>query len=319
MAVFTHITKEDLKDFLKNYSFNNLDFIKGINEGIQNTNYKVGIDSNDYILTIYENITDTNDINFFLELMIHLSSNNIKCPTPVKNLENKSIGKIKSKSSALLTFLEGKSISSIEESHTYEIGKALAEMHLNVTNFKLEKKNDLSYNGWSDLIEINQKKLNFLEENLYNKLKKELNRIRDLWPKDLPSGIIHADLFPDNVLFLNNKVSGLIDFYFSCNDFFAYDLSICINAWCFNKENKFSKEIFKSLLKGYQELKPLTDSELENLPVLCSGSALRFLLTRVDNWNSSNEVDIVNYQDPKEFLSRLKFHEQINNIEDYGL
>lgn len=319
MAVFTHITKDDLKDFLKNYSFNNLDFIKGINEGIQNTNYKVGIDSNDYILTIYENITDANDINFFLELMIHLSSNNIKCPTPVKNLKNKSIGKIKSKSSALLTFLEGKSISSIEKSHTYEIGKALAEMHINVTNFKLEKKNDLSYKGWSDLIEANQKKLNFLEENLYDKLKKELNRIKGLWPKDLPSGIIHADLFPDNVLFLNNKVSGLIDFYFSCNDFFAYDLSICINAWCFNKENKFSKEIFKSLLKGYQELKPLTDSELENLPVLCSGSALRFLLTRVDNWNSSNEVDIVNYQDPKEFLNRLKFHEKINNIEDYGL
>ena len=319
MAVFTHITKDDLKEFLQNYNFNNIDFIEGINEGIQNTNYKVGIDSNDYILTIYENISDSSDINFFLDLMMYLSTNNIKCPIPVKNLKNKSIGKIKSKSSALLTFLEGKSISLIQENHTYAIGKALAEMHINGSNFNLKKKNDLSLNGWSDLIEKNQKKLNFLEENLYEKLKKELNRIENLWPKDLPAGIIHADLFPDNVLFLNNKVSGLIDFYFSCNDFFAYDLSICINAWCFNEENKFSKEIFKSLLKGYEELKPLTDYELENLPVLCSGSALRFLLTRVDNWNSSNKVDIVNYQDPKEFLSRLKFHEQINDIKDYEL
>ena len=318
MAVFTHITEDDLKNFLRNYNFNNIDFIEGINEGIQNTNYKVGIDSEDYILTIYENITDGNDISFFLELMMHLSTNNIKCPIPVKDLEDKSIGEIKSKSSALLTFLEGKSISSIEEGHAYEIGKALAAMHTNVTNFKLKKKNDLSLDGWNDLLEANQKKLNLLEENLYINLKKELNRIENLWPKDLPSGIIHADLFPDNVLFLNNKVSGLIDFYFSCNDFFAYDLSICINAWCFNKENKFSREIFKSLLKGYQELRSLSEKELEYLPILCSGSALRFLLTRVDNWNNSNGIDIVNYQDPKEFLNRLKFHQQINDIKGYG-
>jgi|TARA_B100000767_G_scaffold275093_1_gene310395 homoserine kinase type II len=319
MAVFTHINESDLEIFLKNYNLNKLNFIEGINEGIQNTNYKVGIDSKDFILTIYENIPDNNDINFFLELMMHLSSNNIKCPTPIKNLENTSIGKIKSKPSALLTFLEGKSISAITKNHTFEIGKALAEMHVKVENFNLNKKNDLSFDGWDKLIEKNQKKLDILEIDLYENLKGQQKKIKNAWPKNLPSGIIHADLFPDNVLFLDNKVSGLIDFYFSCNDFFAYDLSICINAWCFNEDNNFSKENFKTLVNGYHEVRPLSEKELNSLPVLCSGSALRFLLTRVDNWNSSKGIDIVNYQDPREFLERLNFHSKIDDLKGYGI
>ena len=318
MAVFTHINESDLKEFLKNYNLENLNYFEGINEGIQNTNYKVGVDSKDFILTIYENINDIDDINFFLNLMMHLSKKNIMCPTPVKNIENKSLGTIKAKSSALLTFLKGKSVSLITKYHTEEIGKALAELHMSVKDFDPIKNNDLSFNGWNKMIEKNKLKLNVIEDGLYGKLKNEYTRIENFWPKDLPQGIIHADLFPDNVLFLENKVSGLIDFYFSCHDFFAYDLSICINAWCFDGDNNFSEENFKSLIKGYQGVKNLSKHELNSLPILCSGSALRFLLTRVENLNNSNDIDIVHYQDPQEFLKRLRFHEKISDIEAYG-
>jgi len=319
MAVFTHIDNLDLMDFLKNYDLNDINFFNGINEGIQNTNYKIGIDSKEFILTIYENMSDIKDIEFFLELMMYLSSNNIKCPTPIKNLDSKFIGKIKSKPAVILTFLKGKSISAVSKGNTFELGKALADMHLNVQNFNLKKKNDLSLSGWKNLLGVNKEKLNKLEVNLYEKLTKEFKKIQDNWPNTLPSGIIHADLFPDNVLFLDNKVSGLIDFYFSCTDFFAYDLSICVNAWCFDNNNKFSKDNVRALISGYQEIRALSEEELNSLPILCSGSALRFLLTRVDNLDSSNSKDIVNYQDPNEFLSRLRFHQEINSIEDYGL
>lgn len=317
MGVFTHIDEENLKIFLKSYNFTDINSFTGINEGIQNTNYKIKLDLKDFILTIYENIDDENDINFFLNLMNHLSSRGIKCPIPLKNSSSKMIGKIKAKPAALLTFLSGKSVTEIREIHTYQIGKALAELHLGGKNFKQKKRNELSISGWQKLLIKNKNKLNKLESKLFNKIKDKIIEIDRNWPKNLPSGIIHADLFPDNVLFTNNKVTGLIDFYFSCNDFFVYDLSICINAWCFNDNNKFIKGLFLSLIKGYEAIRPLSVNEINSIPILCYGSSLRFLLTRVDNWNNNNELDIVNYQDPSEFLKKFKFHESNKDTEAY--
>ena len=319
MGVFTHISKENLNTFLEDYSLKEIQSFEGINEGIQNTNYKIKIDAKDFILTIYENINSIDDLDFFLSLMNYLSSKGIKCPIPIENSKSNYVGEIKSKPAALLTFIDGKSTLNIKKDHTFEVGKVLAEMHLNTRDFPLEKINDLSVDGWEKLLIKNKNKIDKFEKNLYKKIEDKIIIIRKKWPKDLPSGVIHADLFPDNVLFKDGKVSGLIDFYFSCTDYFTYDLCICINAWCFNYKNEFQIDLFQNLLKGYQSIRKLEEEEINAIPVLCHASSLRFLLTRIDNWKNKNDLDIVNYQDPMEFLKRLEFHELNKNLGNYNL
>ena len=319
MGVFTHISKENLNTFLEDYNLKEVQSFEGINEGIQNTNYKIKIDSKDFILTIYENINRIDDLDFFLSLMNYLSSKGIKCPIPIENSKSNYVGEIKSKPAALLTFLDGKSTLNIKKDHTFEVGKVLAEMHLNTKDFPLEKINDLSVDGWEKLLIKNKNKIDKFEKNLYKKIEDKIIIIRKKWPKDLPSGVIHADLFPDNVLFRDGKVSGLIDFYFSCNDYFVYDLCICINAWCFNYKNEFQIDLFQNLLKGYQSIRKLEEEEINAIPLLCHASSLRFLLTRIDNWKNKNDLDIVNYQDPMEFLKRLEFHELNKNLGNFNL
>ena len=251
--------------------------------------------------------------------MNYLSSKGIKCPIPIENSKSNYVGEIKSKPAALLTFLDGKSTLNIKKDHTFEVGKVLAEMHLNTRDFPLEKINDLSVDGWGKLLIKNKNKIDKFEKNLYKKIEDKIIIIRKKWPKDLPSGVIHADLFPDNVLFRDGKVSGLIDFYFSCNDYFVYDLCICINAWCFNYKNEFQIDLFQNLLKGYQSIRKLEEEEINVIPLLCHASSLRFLLTRIDNWKNKNDLDIVNYQDPMEFLKRLEFHELNKNLGNFNL
>ena len=319
MGVFTHISKENLNTFLDDYNLKEVQSFEGINEGIQNTNYKIKIDTKDFILTIYENINRIDDLDFFLSLMNYLSSKGIKCPIPIENSKSNYVGEIKSKPAALLTFLDGKSTLNIKKDHTFEVGKVLAEMHLNTKDFPLEKINDLSVDGWEKLLIKNKNKIDKFEKNLYKKIEDKIIIIRKKWPKDLPSGVIHADLFPDNVLFRDGKVSGLIDFYFSCNDYFVYDLCICINAWCFNYKNEFQIDLFQNLLKGYQSIRKLEEEEINVIPLLCHASSLRFLLTRIDNWKNKNDLDIVNYQDPMEFLKRLEFHELNKNLGNFNL
>jgi len=319
MGVFTHISEENLNTFLEDYDLKEVQSFEGINEGIQNTNYKIKIDTKDFILTIYENINNIDDLDFFLSLMNYLSSKGIKCPIPIENSKSNYVGEIKSKPAALLTFIDGKSTLNIKKDHTFEVGKVLAEMHLNTRDFPLEKINDLSVDGWEKLLIKNKNKIDKFEKNLYKKIEDKIIIIRKKWPKDLPSGVIHADLFPDNVLFKDGKVSGLIDFYFSCTDYFTYDLCICINAWCFNYKNEFQIDLFQNLLKGYQSIRKLEEEEINAIPLLCHASSLRFLLTRIDNWKNKNDLDIVNYQDPMEFLKRLEFHELNKNLGNYNL
>jgi len=251
--------------------------------------------------------------------MNYLSSKGIKCPIPIENSKSNYVGEIKSKPAALLTFIDGKSTLNIKKHHTFEVGKVLAEMHLNTRDFPLEKINDLSVDGWEKLLIKNKNKIDKFEKNLYKKIEDKIIIIRKKWPKDLPSGVIHADLFPDNVLFKDGKVSGLIDFYFSCTDYFTYDLCICINAWCFNYKNEFQIDLFQNLLKGYQSIRKLEEEEINAIPLLCHASSLRFLLTRIDNWKNKNDLDIVNYQDPMEFLKRLEFHELNKNLGNFNL
>ena len=315
MGVFTHISEEELSFFLNDYNLKNVESFIGINEGIQNTNYKTRIDSKDFILTIYENINENNDLDFFLSLMNYLSSQGIKCPTPIKNSSLNYIGKIKSKPAALLTFLNGKSTLNIKKNHTFEIGKVLAEMHISTKDFPMKKKNDLSINGWEKLLIKNKDKINKFESNLFEKIKNKIIKIKEKWPKNLPSGIIHGDLFPDNVFFINDKITGVIDFYFSCTDILTYDLAIAINAWCFDKQYNFQDKKYQALLKGYNSKRKLSKDEEFFLPLLCQAASLRFLLTRLFDWvNTPIEANVV-LKNPEEYITKHKhFKKLVKNI-----
>jgi len=318
MAVYTHVNKEELILFLKGYQIGQLKNFEEISEGVENTNYKLTTEKGAYILTLYEDRVKKEDIPFFLDFMFHLSSNKINCPLPIRNKENKLISELNSKPASILSFLNGASSQKIKAEQTFEVGSVLAKIHLTGKELNIKRKNPISINNFEELIINSTETANSLNPGLNNYISNEFNRIKENWPKDLPSGIIHADLFPDNVLFEKNNISGVIDFCFSCIDFFSYDLGICINAWCFN-EKGFDLSLSENLLKGYQSIRKLEDSEIENLPILCSASSLRFLLTRLNDWKSKKKNAVVTPKNPKDFVKILKFNKNISNASEYGL
>ena len=316
MAVYTHVSSADLDLFLKDYDIGDLIEFEGISEGVENTNYKLKTEKGLFILTIYEDRVEEQDIPFFLEYMFYLSSNDINCPLPLKNGDNL-FSEINGKPASLLTFLNGKSTLSVTDEQAYQLGLILGKMHNISTDLKINRKNPMSLGSFPKLIDIASNTAENFSKNLNKVISEEYNRILSNWPEKLPSGIIHADLFPDNVLFNDNKISGVIDFSFSCNDFLSYDLSICINAWCF-RDGEFDISLSKNLLNGYQKNRELNKEELKQLPILCSGSALRFLLTRLADWKVSNGDAMVTPKNPDEFVKILDFHKDINNSQDYG-
>ena len=316
MAVYTHVSSEDLDLFLRNYKLGNLVEFEGISEGVENTNYKLKTDKGLFILTIYEDRVEKRDIPFFLEYMFYLSSNKINCPLPLKN-GNNLFSEINGKPASLLTFLDGKSTLAVTDQQAHQLGCILGKMHKISTGLNISRKNPMGLDSFPELIDASLTTAENFSKNLNKIISEEYNRIISNWPEKLPSGIIHADLFPDNILFNNNEISGVIDFSFSCNDFLSYDLSICINAWCF-RDGEFDISLFKSLLNGYQEVRELNKQELKELPILCSGSALRFLLTRLADWSVSNGDAMVIPKNPDEFIKILDFHKDIKNFQDYG-
>ena len=318
MAVYTHVTKEELILFLKDYEIGELKGYEEISEGVENTNYKLIAEKGTYILTLYEDRVKKEDIPFFLDFMFHLSSSKINCPLPISNKKNKLISELNSKPASILSFLSGSSSQKITVEQTFEVGSVLAKIHLTGKELSIKRKNPISINNFEELIINSNETANNISSDLNSEISKEFNRIKENWPKDLPSGIIHADLFPDNVLFEENNISRVIDFCFSCIDFFAYDLGICINAWCFTEEG-FDLSLSESLLKGYQSIRKLEDNEIKNLPILCSASSLRFLLTRLNDWRSEKGNAIVTPKNPKDFVKILKFNKTVANASEYGL
>ena len=317
MAVYTHVSSEDLRIFLKDYEIGELKEFEGISEGVENTNYKLKTEKNSFILTIYEDRVEKKDIPFFLEYMFYLSSNGIKCPLPLRN-NNNLFAEILGKPASVLTFLDGKSTISVTKEQTYQLGLILGKIHNISINLEIKRENPLGLDSFPKLINNSKSTAETFSKDLSINMLEEYNRIKSNWPKGLPKGIIHADLFPDNILFHEGQISGVIDFSFSCNDFFSYDLSICINAWCF-KDGEFDISLSRNLLKGYQKERKLSDKEMEKLPILCSGSALRFLLTRLVDWKVSNGNAMVTPKNPNEFIKILDFHKDINNPEEYGI
>ena len=320
MAVYTKLNKENIEEILSNYNIGLLKEFKGIEEGIENTNYFLIAGSKKYILTIYEKRVKEEDLPFFSNLMTGLNEEKFKCPVPIKNKNNKTISVYKNKNLMIVSFLEGKAKKILSPDNCKTLGQEIARMHLITKKFKIERQNDLSIGSWRKLFEQVKEKCINIHKDLPKLIESNLIDVEKNWPKDLPKGIIHADLFSDNIFFKDDKFNGIIDFYFSCNDFYALEIAICFNALCFDgfKNNlSFNATKAKNFMKGYSKLRELNDSEKESIKVLSQGSALRFLLTRVFDSINTVEGAIVKVKDPLEYLVRLEFHKKSKNFEDY--
>ena len=319
MAVYTDISEDDLKCFLAEYEVGTLLSYKGIAEGVENSNFLLHTSTEPLILTLYEKRVDKGDLPFFLGLMQHLAAAGLSCPLPLARRDGAMLGELSGRPAALISFLEGMWLRKPEARHCREVGKALAAMHVAGADFAIKRPNALSLAGWRELWDRSEARADEVETGLSAEIRGEMAELETRWPKDLPAGVIHADLFPDNVFFIGDDLSGLIDFYFACNDLLAYDVSICLNAWCFEKDGSYNITKGKALLEGYQSVRPMSAAELDALPVLSRGSALRFFLTRLYDWLTTPAGALVVKKDPLEYLKKLRFHRQVGSVSEYGL
>ncbi|MBS0542089.1 MAG: homoserine kinase [Proteobacteria bacterium] len=316
MAVYTEVSDAELAAFLGDYDIGEAQSFKGIAEGVENTNYVLTTDKGQYMVTLYEKRVDPRDLPFFLGLMDHLASRGIVCPRPIHGRDGNALRTLAGKPAAVTSFLQGMWPRRTTVQHCGPIGAALAGLHLAGRDFELKRPNALSVAGWRPLYEGCRGKV---DAALEREIGAEIDFFEQNWPKDLPSGVIHADLFNDNVFFLNDRLSGLIDFYFACNDFLAYDVAICLNAWCFESDNAFNATKARALLQAYDKVRQLNDDERRLLPLLARGSELRFLLTRLYDWIHTPPDALVKRKDPNEYLMKLRFHRSAASLADYGL
>jgi homoserine kinase type II len=319
MAVYTEVDNDALEDFLALYDIGAPLSIKGIAEGVENTNYLLHTETGTYLLTLYEKRVDPNDLPFFLGLMNHLAAKDFPCPTPIRQRNGEMLGRLAGRPAAIVSFLDGLSIRKSLPRHCGELGVGLAAMHVAGTDFDIKRPNALSVSGWRPLFETCAGRADEVMPGLSHEIERELDFFEANWPQNLPSGVIHADLFPDNVFFIQNKLAGFIDFYFACNDAFVYDIAICLNAWCFEKDGSFNISKARALLQSYSLVRPLSAEELAALPLFARGSALRFLLTRTYDWINTPEGALVRPKDPKECLKQMRFHKDVTSAAAYGL
>jgi homoserine kinase type II len=319
MAVYTDVPTEALAAFLADYELGELLSYKGIAEGVENSNFLVHTGTGYYILTLYEKRVAAADVPFFLALMEHLSARGITCPQPVKSRGGETLGTLCGRPAAIVTFLEGMWMRRPDASHCAAVGEALARMHVVGADFPGKRRNALSVEGWHPLFEQAADRADGIQHGLRAAIADELNYLEKSWQRDLPAGVIHADLFPDNVFFLGGKLSGLIDFYFACTDTLAYDVAICLNAWCFEPDHSYNVTKGQSLLNAYIKTRPLSPAELHALPLLARGAALRFLLTRLVDWLDVPDGALVRPKNPLEYFRKLRFHQRITDATDYGL
>ena len=318
MAVYTDISETELAAFLAGYDIGELHSYRGIAEGVENSNFMLTTATAPYILTLYEKRVDEADLPFFLGLMEHLATKGISCPLPVKRRDGAMIGRLAGRPAAIVTFLDGMWMRRPTSAHCHEVGVALARMHLAAQDFTIRRKNALSVDGWRPLWDASRASGGEIDADLVELTETSLERLEAEWPRDLPAGVIHADLFPDNVFFLGSELSGLIDFYFACNDLLAYDLAVCLNAWCFEKDFSFNLTKGRALLSGYESVRPLSVEERANFPLLAHGSALRFMLTRLYDWINTPAGSLVVKKDPTEYVRRMRFHQAVKSPGEYG-
>jgi len=320
MAVYTDVSDEDLDRFVALYDIGRVLSCKGIAEGVENTNYLLQTEAGRFILTLYEKRVDANDLPFFLGLMEHLSRAGLGCPLPVHDRAGRALGELAGRPAAIVTFLDGQWVRRPTARHCALLGAALAEMHLAGRDFAIPRPNALSMPSWRPLWERSAARADEVSPGLAADIEDELARLEAKWPAPgaLPEGVIHADLFPDNVFFLGDRLSGLIDFYFACDDAFAYDVAICLNSWCFEQDLSFNLTKGRAFLAAYQAVRPLEPAEVAALPLMARGSALRFLLTRLYDWLNVPPGALVRPKDPLEYHRKLRFHRGIRDAAGYG-
>ncbi len=319
MAVYTHVDEDQLEKFLADYDLGSVMSFKGIAEGVENTNYLLHTQRGYFMLTLYEKRVAAADLPFFIGLMEHLVARGINCPLPVKNRKGRALGELAGRPAMIVTFLEGVWLRRPNVQHCTALGRAMAELHQAGADFKLRRENALGPDDWKKLAEAAAPRAEEVAPGLAKLVAEELAQIKKNWPRALPAGVIHADLFPDNVFFLGERLSGLIDFYFACNDFFAYDIALCLNSWCFEIDGSFNVTKSRALFTGYGSVRKLEPSELEAMPLLARGAALRILLTRTIDWLNVPPGALVRPKDPLEYLKKLRFHRRIEHARDYGL
>ena len=319
MAVYTDVSFEELEAVLAGYDVGQPLSFKGIAEGVENSNFYLQTDRGGFFLTLYEKRVSEADLPFFLGLMEHLAARGIACPQPIRQRNGAQWTRINGRPAALVSFLNGLSLRRPEVVHCAAAGHALARLHAAGAGFAITRPNALGPDGWGPLVEKTADGADGIENGLRNLIAEGHARVVADWPTGLPQGVIHADLFPDNVLFMGEKVSGLIDFYFACNDALAYDLAVMLNAWCFEGDGSYNITKGKALIAAYQAERPLTAEEKAALPVLCAGAALRFLLTRLYDRINHDPSALVRPKDPRDFSKRLRFHLKAKSAAEYGL
>ena len=319
MAVYTKINKKDLLIINKKFVDKKFISFKGIRQGIENTNYLLKSKNEKFILTIFEKRVLKKELPFFMKLMDQLSNSKINCPKPLKNKNGDYLFKLKNKSACIVTFLKGKDKKILNLKNCYDIGKIVAEMHSSTKKIKLYRKNSMGIKNLNPLfnsIKFKSKKFTNIEKFL----KINFIDIKKKWPKKLPNGIIHGDLFIDNIFFNNNKVSGIIDFYFAANDYFMYEIAICVNALCFDKsKNQFilNKRKVRNLIKGYESIKKISNKEKKSLNILCRGAAMRYFLTRLYDYTNTPKTALIKIKDPREYYQKLIIHNNLSNFKTY--
>lgn len=325
MAVYTEVSDDEMRAFIAGYDIGDVVSYTGIAEGVENSNFLVQTETGPYILTIYEKRVNPAELPFFVELMEHLAARGLACPTPLHGRDGVVLRQLCGRPAAMVTFLRGMSAKRLSAGHCAALGEAMAQMHLKGADFAGTRANNLSVTGWRPLFEQCRDGADQVKPGLQAFIAERLDELEKSWPKTLPSGLIHADLFPDNVFFMADKetredrVSGLIDFYFACTDFLAYDVAICLNAWCFEPDSSFNATKARALLNGYRKIRPLSADELDTLPLLAQGAAMRFLLTRLYDWLNTPEGALVKRKDPLEYYRKLRFHQGLSGPGAYGI
>jgi homoserine kinase type II len=319
MAVYTDVAAEELAEFLKGYDIGELLSYKGIAEGVENSNFLLHTSKGSFILTLYEKRVAEDDLPYFLSLMAHLAERGVSCPQPAKNREGEVYSRVAGRPAAIINFLEGMWPRRPNVAHCGGVGEALARMHLAGRDFPMFRKNPLSVAGWRPLFDVSAARADSVQAGLSDFIARELEFLEAHWPTDLPVGVIHADLFPDNVFFLGDRLSGLIDFPFACNDILAYDVAICLNAWCFELDHAFNATKARALLNAYGRERALSEAEQAALPLLARGAALRFLLTRLVDFLNVPPGALVKPKDPMEYVRKLRFQQSVKTLCDYGV
>ena len=317
MAVYTHVDDKTLSAFLAGYDLGQATSFKGIAEGVENSNYFLETEKARLVLTLYEKRANPDDLPYFLDLMEHLAQADVPSPLPVRDKNGKALQTLCGKPACIISFLNGVSVDDADESHCAAVGSMLAKMHYAASDFTAVRPNDLSIEGWRTLADKIVARADTVQEGLAEIIASEMEFLEQNWPTKLQIGTIHADLFPDNILFTDHTITGVIDFYFGCTDFLAYDLAVCINAWCFDQHLQFAPGRAKRLTEMYDIGRSMSGAEIAALPILCRGAAMRFLLTRLHDWLNPVEGAVVRPKNPLDYLARLKFHQKVKDTAAY--